>query len=723
MSNKIIKEPVIQGVAKVPVIMQMEDLECGAAALSMVLAYYEKWEPLELVRVNCGVSRNGSNARNIILAARQYGLQAEGFKVEIDSLRENGQFPCILHWEFNHFVVCKGFKGNKVYINDPAKGSIVISLEELEKSFTGVCILFEPTKDFEPSGRQRSILPFIMDRIDGVKRAMLVVVIITVVSTLLNLANSGFMRFFVDYMLTGKNNDILIPFVCALSGVTLLLLFTEAVKTLFMLRLNGKLSIVGSTSYMWHVLRLPMEFFSQRSVGEIIQRHKTNATIAQSIVNSLIPCFINSLMIIFYLVVMLRYSALVTCVGIAAVFINIILSRIIANKRMNIARVMLSDKGKLESVSVSSIEMIETIKASGAENGYFERWAGYQAAVNTQNERYEKQNFYLGSIPGVITELANASVLVLGVFLAMNGHFTAGMIMMMQTLLMSFTAPANSLLGVGEKFIEMRADIERLDDVMNYNTAVNDTYRSKGELNKLSGNISIKNVTFGYSKLEDPVIKNFSLDIKQGSKVAIVGASGCGKSTVSKLLTGLYTPWSGDILFEGKHFNEIDRDVFTGSVAVVDQDITIFEDTISNNIKMWDESIEDFEVILAARDAKIHDDIIQRPGGYGYVLNEGGKDLSGGQKQRLEIARVLAQDPTIVILDEATSALDAKTENEVVTAINQRGITCIVIAHRLSAIRDCDEIVVLDKGEIKEQGRHSELFAKGGIYAELVSNE
>jgi ABC-type bacteriocin/lantibiotic exporter with double-glycine peptidase domain len=430
-------------------------------------------------------------------------------------------------------------------------------------------------------------------------------------------------------------------------------------------------------------------------------------------------------MLVVYLVVMLRYSVLLSLIGVVSIVINILLSNLISKKRINITRVMMRDSGKLSAATVSGIEMIESIKSSGAENGYFEKWAGYQASVNTQQVRYEKLNQYLGMIPGLITSLTNIAVLTLGVYLTMNGSFTVGMILAFQGFMQSFMEPATMLITAGQTLQEMRTQMERVEDVMEYPTDVPDEepVTEEKEYRKLSGTVELKNVTFGYSKLADPLIRDFSMSMKTGSRIAFVGSSGCGKSTLAKLISGLYKPWSGEILFDGKPIDEIDHSVFTGSLAVVDQDIIMFEDTIAANIRMWDSSIEDFEVIMAARDAQIHEDIMQRDGGYQYKMMDGGRDFSGGQRQRIEIARVLAQDPTIIILDEATSALDAKTEYEVVNAIKDRGITCIVVAHRLSTIRDCDEIIVLDHGNVVERGTHEELYAKGGYYTQLIANE
>ena len=723
--TKKLKKPVTHGAADVPVIMQMEALECGAASLAMVLAYYGKWLPLEQVRFDCGVSRDGSNARNILKAARSYGLAAKGYRYEPNDLRRDGKFPCIIHWNFNHFVVLDGFRGNKAILNDPAKGKYAVSLKTFDDSFTGICLLFEPTEDFTPGGKPPSVLAYAKKRLKGAGSAVAFAAITALITAITGVISPAFSRVFVDRLLTGKNPEWFIPFIIGLSLLGILQLVVGWINAVYSLKINGKLAMVGSTTFMWKVLRMPMEFFSQRMAGDIQGRQSSNASIAGSLVNTFAPLALNAVMMVFYLVVMIRYSLLLTVIGILSVLINLVFSNIIPKKRINITRVQMRDSGKLAGATVAGIEMIETIKASGAENGFFEKWAGYQASANTQQVKFQKLNQLLGQLPALVSSVCNTAVLMVGVYLAMQGRFTVGMIMAFQGFLGSFISPATSLILAGQSLQEMRTEMERIEDVMRYPTDVPEDapVSDNCEYDKLSGNIEMKNVTFGYSRLAEPLIENFNLSLKTGSRVAFVGPSGCGKSTLSKLISGLYKPWSGEILFDGKKISEIDRSVFTGSLAVVDQDIILFEDTIANNIKMWDNSIEDFEMIMAARDAQLHEDIMQREGGYQYKMTEGGKDFSGGQRQRMEIARVLAQDPTIIILDEATSALDAKTEYNVVNSIKDRGITCIVVAHRLSTIRDCDEIIVMDNGRVAERGTHDELMKKGGMYAELVTNE
>ena len=712
-------------VAKVPVVMQMEALECGAACLAMILAYYGKWVPLEQVRADCGISRDGSNAKNILRAARAYGLDAAGYRYEIEDIK-NAEFPVIIHWNFNHFVVLNGFKKDWAVLNDPGRGTVRVPLEEFDKAFTGIALAFSKTEDFVPDGKPRSILDFARTRLKGTLAPFIFVILTGILTAAAGVVTPAFSRVFMDRILTQQNPDWLYPFILAMIGLLAFQLLVSLINTLYMLKIRGKLAIVANSTFFWHVLRLPMEFFSQRMVGDIASRQSSNELIAETLISRLAPVVLNLGMLVFYLVIMLKYSLLLTAIGLVATFLNILVANQISKKRINITRSQMRDGGKLSATTMNGIEMIETIKAAGAENGFFERWSGFQASVNNSTVKFAMLNQYLGAVPGALQQISAIAVLVLGIMLIMQGDFTVGMLLAFQSFMNSFLTPVNSLIGVGQSVQEMRTSMERIEDVMNYKPDVEYVYQLEDndeEYCKLTGSLIMKNVTFGYSRLADPLIENFNLTVQPGNRIAFVGTSGCGKSTLSKLISGLYKPWSGEIAFEGMPRQEISREVLTGSIAVVDPDIILFEDTIANNIKMWDKSIEDFEMILAARDAQLHTDIMLREGGYNCHVLAGGRNFSGGQRQRIEIARVLAQDPTIIILDEATSALDAKTEYEVINAIKDRGITCIIIAHRLSTIRDCDEIIVMDKGRVMERGRHEELYTAGGLYTRLIAVE
>ena len=724
MGEKL-RQPVSGGkVANVPVILQLEALECGAACLSMILAYYGKWISLEQVRKDCGVSRDGSSAKNILYAARNYGMEAKGYRYEPDALREAGSFPCIIHWNFNHFTVLDGFKGNHAVLNDPARGRIEVTKEEFDESFTGICIMMSPTERFQKEGRKKGTLDFFRGEMSQTKKAFLFFTIVTVAAATINIINPVFSRVFLDHLLTGENPGLVNGFILILAAFSLVQVVISIINSYYSVKIEGKLAVSANARYMWHVLRLPVDFFSQRMVGDVAMRKQNSETIASEFVETAAPLILDVFMVILYVFIMLRYSWILTLIGLGGIALNLLTVRFISDKRMNLSRVMMRDEAKLQGTAISAIDMMETIKASGAEDGIFAKWAGYQASVNRQNGELTKLNSLYLVISTFLSQTVDALILALGILFTIRGQFSIGLILAFQTLLTTIQEPVNGMITAQDTIRTMRVNTERIDDVMKYRTDVNYSGENQDAVyDKLKGKVELKHVTFGYSPLAPALIEDFSMTVEPGKRVAFVGSSGCGKSTLARLISGLYQPWSGEILFDGKPLGEIDRNVFTGSLAVVNQDITLFEDTIGNNIRMWDHSIEDFEVILAARDASIHEDIMQRDGGYNYKMLEGGKDFSGGQRQRIEIARVLAQDPTIIIMDEATSALDAQTEYDVVKAVHDRGITCIVIAHRLSTIRDCDEIIVMDKGKILERGTHNELMQKHGAYEELITSE
>ena len=710
---------------KVPVIMQMEMLECGAACLAMILAYHKKWIPLEKVREACAVNRDGSNAKYIVMAARNYGFTAQGFRGEVEDVKK-AQLPAIIHWNFNHFVVLTGFSDKHAFINDPASGEIKVPLEAFDKAFTGIYMTFEPNESFQPEGGRQSVLKFARIRLKGTAIPIFFVIFTMFLTSLIGIINPALSRVFLDRVLTGHEPSWLAPLLWSMAILAIASLIVGLINALYLLKIRGKLAIVANATFLWHVLRLPMSFFTQRMTGEIAGRFRYNETIAETLISKLAPLFINFFLTIIFFIIMLRYSVVLTAIGLAAIVINMLMAQIISKKRVSIARTQMRDEGRLRGMTLGGIQMIETIKSSGAENGFFEQWSGINAAVNRSQVEFVKTNAYLGAIPEFVLALSRVAILITGAYLVLNGAFTAGLLLAFQSFLASFTEPVESFIDAIQSIQEMRVTMERVEDVFKYEPDVKDTMNFEEDLTKagkLTGNIELKDVSFGYNKLTNPLIHHFSMTLKAGSSVAIVGASGCGKSTLTKLISGLYEPWEGEILFDGIPITEVNRHTFTSSVAVVDQDITIFEDTVSDNIKLWDTSIEEFEVIIAARDAGIHNEILGRQDGYKHLLAEDGKNFSGGQRQRLEIARALASDPAIIILDEATSALDAKTEHDVASAIRNRGITSIIIAHRLSTIRDCDEIIVLDKGIAVERGTHDELIAMNGYYHRLVTTE
>ena len=706
-----------RSVKKVPVVVQMETVECGAACLSMILAYYGKWLSLEQLRTDCGVSRDGSNARCIVQAARRHGLDAHGYRADISHLEHMA--PAIIHWNYNHFVVFKGFDGGLAYINDPGIGSIAVSMEDFNRSYTGVAITASPTDQFKPHGHQTSILHYVRENIRGVSDAFIFTLIMGILTAFAGMLYPLFSQVFMDDIITGKNEEWTVPFFVGMGALVVFHFLLAFLDNVYGRRFSGSMSLKGNTRFLWHALNLPMEFFAQRYVGDIVQRQSLNETITTTLVRILAPYAINILLLIVYVVVMARYSFLLTLMGLMSVALNIYVVRKESELRNNLSRAMEQTEGKFYGITMSCVDNIESIKAAGAERRFFEFWAGYFARRNNQEVLFEARSFS----PYVFGHVANALVLILGAALILYGDFSIGMLMAFQGFMAEFMRPAMGLMQGSTTVIELRSQMERIDDVIAYPTEKwsDDTNEAHGA--KMGGMFEMKNVTFGYSPTSEPLIKDFSMKVEPGKSIALVGTSGCGKSTIAKLVAGLYEPWSGDILFDGRKRSEISHEEYVNSVAVIDQHVVLFDDTIAENLKMWDHSIEDFTMTMACIDSGIRNDIISRPRGFNTKLVKGGGNFSGGQRQRMEIATALAREPILLVMDEATSALDTVTEREVMQNIRQCGASLIVIAHRLSTVRDCDEIIVIDHGQIAERGNHDELMSRDGIYKKLMTND
>lgn len=708
---------------KVPTVLQMEGVECGAASLAMILAYFGKYIALEELRIVCGVSRDGSKASNLLKAARKYDLEAKGFRKEPETLKEM-PMPLVVHWNFSHFLVVEGFGKGKVYLNDPGSGRRVVTAEEFSQSFTGIALTFTPTPQFQIDGKKPSLISALKKRLKGSEIALIYIILVGLALVIPGLAIPVFARIFVDDILLGGRDSWVTPLLLGMGLTAALRGILTGLQRYYLLRLETKIALTTSGQFLWHILRLPTEFFSQRFAGDIASRMLSNDRVAKLLSGQLATTALNLVMIIFYFALMLQYNVTLAIVGLVIALINVLYLKLVSTQRVDQNRKLLNDRGKLGGTGMSGLQIIETLKATGSESDFFAKWSGYQAkALNSEQELGVSSQFLI-AFPTFLTGMNNTIVLALGGFLIMKGQMTIGMLVAFQSLMASFMSPVTGLVGLGSELQEVEGEMNRLDDVLNYPI----DQEAEGELRettlytgqKLEGYIELNQITFGYSSLEPPLIEDFSLLLSPGSRVALVGGSGSGKSTVAKIIAGIYQPWSGKILFDGQPRTSVHRATINNSLAMVDQEISMFQGTVRDNITLWDETISEFEVIRAAKGACIHDDITARTGGYDHPVEEGGKNFSGGQRQRLEIARTLVQNPTIIIMDEATSALDPVTERNIDENIRRRGCTCIIVAHRLSTIRDCDEIIVLEKGKIVERGTHEALKDHAGVYAKLI---
>jgi NHLM bacteriocin system ABC transporter peptidase/ATP-binding protein len=709
-----------------PTVLQMEAVECGAAALAIVLAHHGRWVPLEELRIACGVSRDGSKASNVVKAAREYGLEAKGFKREPQALR--GLLPpAILHWNFNHFLVLDGFHKGKVRLNDPAVGPREVTEEELDQAFTGVVLTFKPDPGFERRGEPPKLIPALRRRLTGSRAALAFVLLAGLGLVIPGLAVPVFSKLFVDGVLLEGHVEWLRPLLLAMGFTALALGLLTWLQQAYLLRLETRLAVGASSRFFWHVLRLPTEFFSQRYAGDISARVGINDRVAQLLSRDLATNTLGALLVVFYAAVLFRTDPVLTLVGIAIASLNVAALRFVSRKRVDGNRRLQQDQGKMMGTALGGLQTIETLKATGSESDLFVRWSGYQAKVVNARQELERYTQILDAVPPLLNAVNTALILGIGGLRVMNGSLTLGGLVAFQVLMASFMTPINRLVSLGGRLQMVEGDMNRLDDVLRYRVDESAGLAaepvSEGEPVKLTGHLELRDVSFGYSRLDPPLIEGLNLTLKPGMRIALVGGSGSGKSTISRLVTGLYRPWSGEILFDGRSRTEIPPQVLASSLAAVDQSVFLFEGSVRDNLTLWDSTVPLAEVGTAARDACIHEDVAARPGGYDSPVEEGGSNWSGGQRQRLEIARALVGRPTLLVLDEATSALDPTTEKLIDEALRRRGCTCLIVAHRLSTIRDADEILVLDKGKVVQRGTHDELKAVEGPYARLISAE
>lgn len=708
--------------AKTPTIYQMEATECGAASVAMVMAYYGKYVPLDKVRVDTGVSRDGCKASKMMKGARGHGFEAKGFRMELDKLLK-ADVPCIIHWNFNHFVVFEGAKGNYFYINDPAQGRRKLTYDELNAAFTGVALFLKPGPDFVKTKKENGLLDFVKLRLAGQYQAMLALLLLGICLVFPGIFLPVFSQIVIDDILVGGNTGWLKPVLIAMLGTVLFQAAFTFYRDKLLVRLQNKMAMLSAHGFLRHLYRLPMFFFDQRYAGDLAGRVDNNDTICEFIGGELIKNVLNVLVSLFYLILLFLYSPLLTAIGVVVLAIDCFVMWSSSDWMSRSVMKMQQDLGSLNGVLMAGINIISTLKAAGVENEYIGRVLGYHAKYTRMEQQQGKLQQAVNALPELMDQLLNVLVLMAGGCLVIRGNLTAGMLVAFNSLLGSFMAPVKELLQFAQKIQTVKADMSRVDDILRYSE--DEVYANRPDSRvggrKLSGEIELRDIAFGYSRLEPPLVEHFDFHLGSGRSIAFVGASGSGKSTVSKIISGLYLPWQGEILVDDVPLKNVGPEIISASISTVSQDITLFSGTVKENITMWNSSIRDEDIIRAAKDACIHDVITKKPGAYEYRLTEGGRNLSGGQRQRLEIARALVTNPTILVMDEATSALDVITEKEIVDNIRRRGCTCIIVAHRLSAIRDCDQIIVMDQGKIVQRGTHETLVNQPGHYQRLVT--
>lgn len=698
-----------------PQILQIEAVECGAASLAIILAHYGRWVTLEEMRFACGVSRDGTKATNLLKAGRHYGLTAKGFRKEADQLADV-PWPAILHWNFNHFVVLEGIRGNRVFINDPAIGRRTITKRELSEAFTGVVLAFEPSETFERAGAPPLALPMMLERVKGSRNGLVYVLVASLALVVPGIAVPVFTRVFIDNILIGRQHDWFLTFAVAMIAILLLRGAATALQQAGLRRLEMKQVVVPASKLLWHLLRLPAEFYAQRHPGEMASRLNANERIADLLSGRLASTVFNLTSLVAYAVILWLISPLLASCILATQLLYVFVVYHGGRVQRAQSNKLSLDLGNLLAATLGPIRAIETLKASNMEGQAYRRWASQHSRVLGTRAELTLTQTLVNAIPAAIQALTAVLVLVLGAISVMQGQLSIGALVAFQGLAQSFNAPVLDLIGLAGQIQSIRADLVRIADI----TRAKPVAAGDAAAVPASSHVELDRISFGYSPLDPPLIEDFTLHLKPGARVALVGGSGSGKSTIGRLIASLQTPWSGEIRIGGVNGLTLTQARRSNVFGYVDQEIFLFEGSVRDNLTLWDESIPEATLISALSDAAILDDVLMRAGQLDAHVAEGGLNFSGGQRQRLELARVLSANPALIVLDEATAALDPVTEKQIDDNLRRRGCGCLIIAHRLSTIRDCEEIIVLNRGRIVERGDHDTLMAMEGEYASLV---
>jgi len=701
---------------RTPTLLQMEATECGAAALGSILGFHGAFIPLEALRLACGISRDGSKANNILKAAKNYGLDAEGFKAEIEDL-ETLEPPYIVHWEFNHFIVIEKITRRYVYINDPATGPRKIHFEEFDKSYTGIVLVFKKTKAFKKEGSPKSIFNIFKNRIKNIRTSLSFLVLMTLFLIIPAIVIPGFSKIFIDNILIQGHSNWIVPLLFGMLMVGLLQTLLIYLQNKYLLKLQIKLMLNMGAKFIWHLFHLPMPFFYQRFSGDIGDRVNANNDIAELLSAELTSSIAGLFSMVVFALILLLINWMLAAIGIMIALVNVIILWMATKKITNASRHLQQQQGRLTGIEMNGLQMMETIKATSGENDFFHRWAGRHAHIINANQRIALYNQILMILPALLTGVSNISILIFGSWLIMQGQMTVGTLVAFQSLLLNFMSPLRSLLQLGNQLQNIQGNLMRIDDVFNY--PMETKTLQTPQPTSLSGVLKVRDITFGYAPLDPPIIKHLTLNIAAGQQVAIIGRTGCGKSTIAKLISSLYRPWQGQVILDNHLIDTLNDAKLADTLAYVEQDIFLFGGTVRDNLTIWDHSVDDSKLYQALKMVEMHDVLAAR-GGLDCIIQENGKNFSGGQRQRLEIARALIRDPKILILDEATSALDPPLEKMIFDHLKQRGMTLIIITHRLSAIKDLDCIMIIDEGKIIHQGRHEEL-KEVEFYRQLVS--